>query len=97
MKMYMFASSIAALGLVVAAPVTAQTSSETKVSTDTGMKDGMATKKVKVVHIRKHKTRHAKRILGVKVGHKTRVSKTVKETTTSANGDHSTTVKHNNN
>ena len=71
----------------------AQTTTETKVSTEMGTKDGMPTKTTKVEHIRKHKTHRAKKILGVKVGHKTRVSKTVKETTTAADGSKSTTTK----
>jgi hypothetical protein len=86
------APTIAALVLTTM-PALAQTTVETKVSHDTSVNDGVATRKTKVVSVRKHKTHRAKRILGVKVGHKTKVSKTVKETTNSTNGDHSTTVK----
>ena len=77
-----------ALGTMTAA--TAQTTTETKVSTDPNASGGTTTK---VEHIHKHKTHHAKRILGVKVGHKTRVHKTVKETSTDANGAQTTTTK----
>ncbi|WP_242096763.1 MULTISPECIES: hypothetical protein [unclassified Sphingomonas] len=84
---------LAALAMTAAMPATAQTTNEVKVSHDTGMHDGMRTHTTKVVHVRKHKTRRAKRILGVKVGHKTRTTKVVRETTRSANGDVSTSVK----
>lgn len=83
----------AALSLTAAMPAAAQTTTETKASTDTSMKDGVATTKTKVVHVTKRKTHHARKILGVKIGHKTAVAKTTKETTTSADGGTSTTVK----
>ena len=84
---------VAALALSTGAAVSAQTTTQTKVSTDTSMDNGVATQKTKVEHVRKHKTSRPKKILGVKVGHKTVTHKTVKETTNSSNGDHSTTVK----
>ena len=94
MKLH-YLAPIAALALLPVA-ATAQTTTETKTSTDTGMKDGVATKKTKVVHIRKHKTHRPKKILGVKVGTKTITHKTVKETTTGPDGTStSTTVKKN--
>ena len=86
-------ASLAAVSLTAAVPALAQTSVKTKVSTDVDHHDGVATRTTKVVHVRKHKTHRAKRILGVKVGHKTVVRKTVKETSVSSNGEKSTTVK----
>ena len=87
MKLYRTAAPIlAALAMTVAMPATAQTTHETKVTHDTGMKDGMPTATTKVVTVRKHKTRRPKKILGVKVGHKTRTTKVVRERTTDANG-----------
>lgn len=77
---------LAALAMTAAMPATAQTTHKTTVSHDTGMKDGMPTATTKVVTVRKHKTRRAKRILGVKVGHKTRTTKVVREKTVDANG-----------
>lgn len=93
MKLFRAAPVVAAFAMTAALPATAQTTNETKVSHDTSMHDGVATTKTKVVHTRKHKTHRAKRILGVKVGHKTRTTKTVRETTRSSNGDVSTSVK----
>ena len=94
MKTYLVAASIAAgFALASATPLMAQTMQQTKVDHDTSMKNGVATTKTTVTHTTKHKTRRPKKILGVKVGHKTAVSKTVKETKTSSNGDSSTTVK----
>ncbi len=90
---YLLATAALGFALATGTTVMAQTTSETTVKTDTSMKDGVATKKTKVEHVRKHKTGHSRKILGVKVGHKTHVNKTVKETTTSSNGDKSTTVK----
>ena len=87
------AASVAALALVATLPATAQTTAKTEVKTETGTKDGVPTRTTKVTHVRKHKTHRAKRILGVKVGTKTRVAKTVRTTTTSADGDKSVSVK----
>ena len=70
------------------APATAQTTASTKVSTSTGS-DG--TTKTKVVHTRKRKTHRPKKILGVKVGHKTVTHKTVHETTSGPDGASTTT------
>ena len=85
--------ALAVFAISSAVPATAQTTTETKVTRDSDMKDGVATDKMKVVSVQKHKTRHAKRILGVKVGHKTAVHKTEKTTSQSSNGDMSTKVK----
>ena len=93
MKIVHVASIAAAMALTAALPATAQTTHKTEVSHDTSMSGGVATRTTKVVHVSKHKTRRAKRILGVKVGHKTVTHKTVRETKASSNGDVSTTVK----
>lgn len=77
---------LAALAMTAAMPASAQTTHETKVTHDTGMKDGVPTATTKVVTVRKHKTRRPKKILGVKVGHKTRTTKVVREKTVDANG-----------
>ena len=82
-----------ALGAVVALPAGAQVTRESKVKTDTDVKDGVATRTTKVEHVTKRKTHRPKKILGVKVGNKTVTHKTVRETSTSSNGDHSTSVK----
>ena len=84
---------LAALAVATALPAAAQTTHDTTVSTHTSMKDGVATKKTKVVTVRKHNTHRARRVLGVKVGTKTRTTKTVKETTTSSDGKMSTSTK----
>jgi hypothetical protein len=83
----------AALLLTAGIPATAQTTSKTQVSHDTSMDNGVATSKTKVEHVTKRKTHRAKKILGVKVGHKTVTHKTVRESSVSSNGDHSSTVK----
>lgn len=88
-----FAAAPILVALAVATPVSAQTTVKTEVRNDTDVKDGVVTQKHKVVHTTKRKTHRPKRILGVKVGHKTAVSKTVRETTTSSDGGSSTTVK----
>lgn len=94
MKIFSIAAMlVAGATLSLGAPTMAQTVHETKVHTDTKMSDGVATTTRKVVHVSKRKTRHPKKILGVKVGHKTAVHKTVKTTSVSSNGDASTTVK----
>lgn len=94
MKLLSATLPIAALALMTGVGADAQTTNRTKVTHDTSVHDGVATRTTKVVHIHKHKTHRAKRILGVKVGHKTVTHKTVRETTHSSNGDVSTTVKH---
>lgn len=83
------------LALLMAAgtPAVAQTETQTKVAHDTSMKHGVATAKTTVTHTSKRKTHRPKKILGIKVGHKTVVHRTVKQTTVSSNGDRSTTVK----
>ncbi len=92
MKLVLAAALILA-AFAFATPVSAQTMVKTEVKNDTDVKDGVVTQKHKVVHTTKRKTRHPKKILGVKVGHKTAVKKTVRETTTSSDGSMSTTVK----
>lgn len=92
MKLVLAAPLLAALALT-APSVQAQTSTETKVSHDTDVKDGVATQKTKVTTVHKRKTHRPKKVLGVKVGHKTAVTKTVRETSVSTNGDTSTSVK----
>jgi len=88
------ASILAAMAFTasVALPASAQVTHETKVSTDVSSHDGVTTRTTKVKHIKKVKTRHPKRILGVKVGHKTRKTETVRTTTTSTNGDYKQSV-----
>ena len=88
----MIAPALTALALI-ASPGLAQTTDQTKVSTDTSVKGGVATRKTKVVHTTKRKTNRPKKILGVKVGHKTVKHQTVRETSTNSDGDSSTTVK----
>ena len=86
------APMIAALTMTAGLPVQAQTTSKTEVSHDTSMNDGVATTKTKVQHTTKRKTHRAKKILGVKVGHKTVTHKTTRESSVSSNGDTSTKV-----
>ena len=88
-------SMLAAMALAagLAMPASAQVSRETKVTHDVSTQDGVTTKTTRVKHIKKVKTRHPKRILGVKVGHKTRKVETVKTTSTSSNGDYKQSVK----
>ena len=86
------AALIASVALSSGMPLMAQTVVQTKVHTGTEMKDGVATTKTTVTHTRKRKTHHPRKILGLKVGTKTDVDKTVKTTTDSSNGDSSTTV-----
>lgn len=87
---YLLAAATVAFTFGTVGVATAQTTTETKMSTDANA-DGSKTTKVE--HIRKHKTHHTKRILGVKVGHKTRVHKTVHKTTTNPDGSQSTESK----
>lgn len=86
-------SVAAVLVLMCGAPVAAQTTHETKVDHDTSVKDGVATTKTKVTETSKRKTRQPKKVLGVKVGHKTVKHQTVRETSVSSDGDRKTTVK----
>ena len=92
MKFILAAAPILA-AFAFATPGVAQTTVKTEVKNDTDVKDGVVTQKRKVIHTTKHKTRQPKKILGVKVGHKTKTDKTVRETTTSSDGDQSMTVK----
>jgi hypothetical protein len=86
---------LAAIALGASTPILAQVSTATKVTTSNSMDNGVATQTTKVVHVKKYKTHHAKRILGVKVGHKTKTIKTVHKTTVSSNGDSSSSVETN--
>lgn len=90
-----FATIAAALALLCGSTAIAQTTHETKVDHDTSVKDGVATTKTKVTETTKRKTRRPKKILGVKVGHKTVKHQTVRETAVSSNGDRQVTVKRN--
>ena len=60
---------------------------------DTKVHDGVATTTTKVTETTKRKTHRPKKVLGVKVGHKTVKRKVVRETSVSSDGDRSTTVK----
>ena len=90
---HLLAPAIAALALSAGRPAAAQTTTQTRVTHGTSMRGGVVTHRTRVVHVTKHKTRRAKRILGVKVGHKTVKTTTVRETTTSSNGATRTVVK----
>lgn len=92
MKLLLAAPLFAALA-IPALPATAQTSVKTEVKNDTDVKDGVVTRTHKVTHVAKRKTSRPKKILGVKVGHKTATTKTVRETSTSSDGDMTTSVK----
>ncbi|RZM10570.1 MAG: hypothetical protein EOP68_06005 [Sphingomonas sp.] len=87
------AASLAVAVLSLGTPVLAQTVHQTKVDHDTHVKDGVATTTTKVTQVDKRKTRQPKKVLGVKVGHKTAETKVVRETSRSTNGDVKTTVK----
>jgi hypothetical protein len=86
------APALVAIAAVAGAPVTAQTTAETKVSNDTNVKDGVVTHTRKVEQTSKRKTRQPKKVLGVKVGHKTAKTKVVRETTTDSAGNAKTKV-----
>lgn len=79
--------------LLFGAPSTAQTTHETKVDHDTRVKNGVATTTTKITETTKRKTRQPKKVLGVKVGHKTVKRQTIRETEVSSDGDRKTTVK----
>ncbi|MDO6414970.1 hypothetical protein Q4F19_11310 [Sphingomonas sp. BIUV-7] len=85
--------ALAAAALVLSGPALAQTVRQTKVDTNTSMSNGVATTTRTETHTTKRKTRRPKKVLGVKVGHKTAVHQTVEKTKVSSNGDMSTTVK----
>ena len=93
MKLAFATLPFAAIALMTGVGADAQTTNQTKVTHDTSVHDGVATRTTKTVQIHKRKTHRARRILGVKVGHKTVTRKTVRETKHSSNGDVSTTVK----
>jgi len=87
------AALVAVMVLSTSMPISAQVSQNTSVSTSNGMKDGVATQTTRVLHVNKFKTHHAKRILGVKVGHKTRTIKQLRTTTVDSNGNANTSEK----
>lgn len=93
MKIGKGAAIAATLTLLCSVPVAAQTTHETKVDHDTSVKDGVATTTTKVTETSKRKTRQPKKVLGMKVGHKTVKHQTVRETKVSSDGDQKTTVK----
>ncbi|SEN62223.1 hypothetical protein SAMN05192583_3175 [Sphingomonas gellani] len=93
MKIRHITAAVATLGLAISAPAMAQTTQQTKVDHDTKVKDGVATTTTKVTNTSKRKTNRPKKVLGVKVGHKTVTHKTVRESSVSSDGSHSTTVK----
>ena len=84
------AALVAVMGLGTSMPISAQVSHDTSVSTSSGMDHGVATQTTRVVNVNKFKTHHAKRILGVKVSHKTRTIKQVRTTTVDSNGNANT-------
>lgn len=87
MKIRHAAAIAATVTLLCGAPLAAQTTHETKVDHDTSVKNGVATTKTKVTETSKRKTRQPKKVLGVKVGHKTVKHQTVRETAVSSDGD----------
>lgn len=85
--------AVAALAIGIGAPAVAQTTTKSSVTTSNSVQAGVPATTVKAKVVQKTKTRRAKRVLGVKVGHKSRVHKTVRNTTVTATGDTSTQVK----
>ena len=95
MKLHHIAAAAAALALTCGMPAMAQTVRETKVDHDTKVRDGVATTTTKVTETSKRKTNRPKKVLGVKVGHKTVKHQVVRETSVSSNGDRKVAVKTN--
>ena len=93
MKIQHATAIAAAFTMICGAPALAQTVHQTKVDHDTKVHDGVATTTTKVTETTKRKTHRPKKVLGVKVGHKTVKRKVVRETSVSSDGDRSTTVK----
>ncbi len=93
MTKFLAAPMIAALALAAGLPVEAQTAVKTTVSHSTKTSDGMPSQTTKVTHVTKRRTHRPRKILGVKVGHKTVTRKVVRKTTTAADGSMSTQVK----
>jgi hypothetical protein len=83
---------LAAIVLGTSMPVSAQVSTATKVSTSNSMDNGVATQTTKVEHTKKYKTHHPKKVLGIKVGNKTKTVKTVQKTSVDSNGNSSSSV-----
>lgn len=93
MKIQLATAIAAALTMMCGTSALAQTTRETKVDHDTKVHDGVATATTKVTTTSKRKTHRPKKILGVKVGHKTVEHKTVRESSVSSDGDRSVKVK----
>lgn len=94
MKAYKLATLTAAtFALATGTAAIAQTTTKSSVTTSNTVKAGVPATTVKAITVHKTKTRRAKRVLGVKVGHKSRVHKVVRKTTTTATGETSTQVK----
>lgn len=93
MKIHHATAIAVALTMICGAPALAQTTRETKVDHDTKVHDGVATATTKVTQSSKRKTHRPKKVLGLKVGHKTVEHKTVRESSVSSNGDHSVKIK----
>lgn len=93
MKIQHATAIAAAFTMIYGTPALAQTTHQTKVDHDTKVHDGVATTTTKVTETSKRKTRQPKKVLGVKVGHKTVTHKVVHESSVSSDGDRSATVK----
>ena len=89
---HLAALTIATVALGTGATSVAQTTTRTTTSTSATVRNGVPATTVRSVHVRKTKTHRARRVLGVKVGHHTRVDKTVRSSTTDAHGATSTEV-----
>lgn len=86
-------AALASVALLCGAPaLAATTTTTTTVTHGTSVRNGVVAHRTKVVHVRKRTTR-PRRVLGVKVGHHTRTTKTVRTTTHRSNGSTRTTVR----
>ncbi|WP_375391417.1 hypothetical protein [uncultured Sphingomonas sp.] len=93
MKLRHAAVPLLALAIAAPLPAIAQTTTKTEVKHDTDVNNGVVTHTRTAVHVTKHKTHRPKKILGVKVGHKTKTTKVVHKTSTSSNGETTNSVK----
>lgn len=84
---------LAAVALAAPVPALAQTTTKTEVKHDTDVNNGVVTHTRTAVHVTKRKTHRPKKILGVKVGHKTKTTKVVHKTSTSSDGSMTNSVK----
>lgn len=87
MKIQHAAAIAAAFTMICGTPALAQTTRQTKVDHDTKVHDGVATTTTKVTETSRRKTHRPKKVLGVKVGHKTVTHKVVRESSVSSDGD----------